>query len=352
MQHNLWILGLVTAAVYGVVVGSFLNVVIWRVPQGLSIASPVWSFCPRCEHRLSTMDLLPLVSFLALGTKCRYCKSDISWRYFTVEALTGLLFTAVYLIYGWSIASIVGCLFVALLVAIFFIDLDTFMIPDELSVLGVALGVVYNFLALIHLVPAREGTSPWMHLGSLTIPNSLFSAIVCALIFHGVSLAGYVYYTSRIGLPEPTGRLGRFLVGIVDDYVYLLLKFSGAALLIPAAKSFVVSREMSDLEPVQLSKEEVAAELENEEEQTGMGQGDAKLAAMIGAFLFIPQSLVAFMAAFLVGGLTGIFMIVFNKKTGRTAIPFGPYLAAGAMFSLLFGNKIIIWYLAYAFSKQ
>jgi leader peptidase (prepilin peptidase)/N-methyltransferase len=352
MQHNLWLLGLVTAVAYGIVIGSFLNVVIWRVPQGISIASPVWSFCPRCEHRLSSVDLVPLFSFLALGRKCRYCKAPISWRYFSVEALTGILFLGVYLCYGWSAASVFGCIFSALLIAIFFIDLDTFIIPDELSVLGIALGVIYNLLAILKIVPNRLSTSAFAHIAGLSIPNSLFAAVACALIFHAVSLIGYIYYRSRFGPPGMAEGVTRFLLGILDDYAYLLLKFSGLYLFVPAARNFVLSREIVDEGIIYQSKEEVAAELENEEEQTGMGQGDAKLAAMIGSFLFLPQALVALLIAFLVGGVTGMGLIIFQKKAGRTAIPFGPYLAAGAFVSLLFGDKIIGWYFAYAFAKQ
>jgi prepilin signal peptidase PulO-like enzyme (type II secretory pathway) len=269
-----------------------------------------------------------------------------------VEALTGIAFIAVYLCYGWSVASVFGCIFAALLVTIFFVDLDTFTIPDELNVLGIVLGVIYNLLAIAHVVPLRLGTASFAHIGRFPAPNSIFAAIVCALIFHFVSLAGYVYYTSKIGLPDPGVRLSKFFLGILDDYAYLWLKFTGISSIVPAAKKFVASREYIDDTAEFQTKEEVAAELENEEEQTGMGQGDAKLAAMIGAFLFLPQALVAFLTAFLIGGLSGIGLMVFQKKAGRTAIPFGPYLAAGAMFSLLFGDRIIAWYLAYAFAKQ
>jgi prepilin signal peptidase PulO-like enzyme (type II secretory pathway) len=218
--------------------------------------------------------------------------------------------------------------------------------------LGVALGIVYNILGMLRVVPARIGTVLTAHLGGLVVPNAILAAIICALIFHGVSLAGYIYYTSKIGLPNPVSRISQFLIGIVDDYAYLLLKFSGVALIVPAAKSFVAARDGAEEPALFATKEEIAAELENDEEQTGMGQGDAKLAAMIGAFLFLPQSLVAFLVAFLVGGLTGIGMMLFKKKAGRTAIPFGPYLVSGAIVSLLFGDRIITWYLAYALGKS
>jgi leader peptidase (prepilin peptidase) / N-methyltransferase len=344
-------LGLVTTTVYGVVIGSFLNVVIWRIPQGLSVSSPAWSYCPHCEHRLSGLDLVPLFSFLALGRKCRYCSKPISWRYFAVEAITGFSFFAVYLTYGLDWATLFGCLFAALLVTIFFIDLDTFMIPDELSVLGVLIGVSYNLCAIFHIFKSRQGAGLWAKVFGLHLPNAVFAAIVCALIFHFISFAGYVYYTGKIGLPDPVGRMSKFFLGVVDDYAYLLLKFSGSTLVFPAARKFVREREVVSEDQQYLTKEEVATELENEEEQTGMGQGDAKLAAMIGSFLLLPQAIVAFLAAIMVGALTGVGMMLFKGKTGRTAIAFGPYLAAGAMVSLVFGQRIINWYVAYAFPK-
>src|SRR5579883_523174 len=95
LPQSVWIVGLVIALAYGICIGSFLNVVIWRLPRGGSIASPKWSYCPRCEQRLTAMDLIPVLSFLALRARCRYCKAPISWRYPAIELLTGLLFVAV-----------------------------------------------------------------------------------------------------------------------------------------------------------------------------------------------------------------------------------------------------------------
>ena len=77
------------AALFGLNVGSFLNVVIWRLPRGGSLSEPTWSYCPRCEHRLGALDLVPVLSFLALRARCRYCGSPISWRYPGIELLTG-----------------------------------------------------------------------------------------------------------------------------------------------------------------------------------------------------------------------------------------------------------------------
>ena len=144
------LLGLIAALLFGVSIGSFLNVVIWRLPQGLSVSSPQWSFCPNCKTRLGTLDLFPLLSFLALGCKCRTCKKPISWRYFTVELITGLLFLAVaahnYLVPDVNLAlatvdTTFQCLFVSVLVAVFFIDLDCFIIPNRLNLAGVLIGI-------------------------------------------------------------------------------------------------------------------------------------------------------------------------------------------------------------------
>src|SRR5437870_197689 len=124
----------VTAFLFGVNIGSFLNVVIWRLPLGGSLVEPKYSYCPHCKRRLTAIDLIPLLSFLFLGRRCRTCKAPISWRYFTVELLTGLLFFALALQFHQSAPDAVSLmLFAALLVPITFIDLDIFEIPSSLN---------------------------------------------------------------------------------------------------------------------------------------------------------------------------------------------------------------------------
>src|SRR5690348_2472797 len=110
--------------IYGAVIGSFLNVCIWRMPREESVVHPP-SHCPGCDRRLQAMDLVPLLSQLFLRARCRYCKARISWRYFWVELLTGLAFLALYLRLGPSgrwVELIAGCLFTAVLIVVFFID--------------------------------------------------------------------------------------------------------------------------------------------------------------------------------------------------------------------------------------
>ena len=108
---------------FGLVIGSFLNVCIYRIPRRESVAWP-GSHCPACGYVLKYYDLIPLLSFLLLAGKCRQCRSHISWRYPTVEALTGLLFAASYLSCGFSWALLARLIFVCLLVVIGLIDLE------------------------------------------------------------------------------------------------------------------------------------------------------------------------------------------------------------------------------------
>ena len=132
-------LGSAIAFVYGVVVGSFLNVCICRLPEEQSIVTPP-SHCPKCNTKLKGMDLVPLFSFLLLGRKCRYCGAPISWRYFIIELVTGLVWVATYLKFGYSIDFFAYVLFLSALMVAFVVDFEHFIIPDQVWIVGVVLG--------------------------------------------------------------------------------------------------------------------------------------------------------------------------------------------------------------------
>ncbi len=137
------------ALLLGLSVGSFLNVVIWRLPREEGVAAGR-SHCPACKHSLGVFDLFPVLSFLLLRGKCRYCGVKISWRYPLVELATGALFLAALWQYGLSLASLGLCWFFAVLVAISLIDYDWKIIPDELLLAGLPAAVV---LGLAHTSP-------------------------------------------------------------------------------------------------------------------------------------------------------------------------------------------------------
>jgi len=248
----------ITIGLLGLLIGSFLNVVIYRVPRGESIVTP-GSHCPTCGQALRAWELLPVISFLIQKGKCRNCQSHISWRYPVVELLTGVLFYATATL---SLSAdtqparlLLNLVFVAVLTALSFIDLDTFRLPDV-----------------------------------LTLP--------------------------LLGI----GLLGAFLIPGAPSGLESLLSALGAGGLF-----WIIARVYPQ----------------------GMGLGDVKLVAALGAFLGFPSIFLAVFMGSLLGSFIGIFLIVAGRKRFRQQIPFGPYLALGAIFALLWGTRIFDYYWAW-----
>lgn len=237
--------------VVGLCVGSFLNVVIARVPEGRSVVSPR-SACPRCGAEIQWYDNVPLVSYALLRARCRRCGEPISIRYPIVELLTGLLFVFAGWHLGLSIDLLPALLLLTALVAITAIDLDRQLIPDVISLPGIAVGL---FLSAI------IGRPGWL--------DSLVGALVGGGIF--------------------------FLI-------------------------IVASRG-------------------------GMGGGDMKLGAMLGAFLGWKLVLVAILLSVLAGGVVAIVLLALRRRGRKDAVPFGPFLALGGAVSLFWGRPILEWYL-------
>jgi len=241
----------------GAAMGSFANVLIYRLPMGLSIVSP-GSRCPSCSAQIRWFDNIPIVSYFILGGRCRVCKTTISPRYPLVEALSGLLFAAVVFRVGIQPATAALALFAWALVVITFIDLDHRIIPDVISLPGTMLGLAFSF------VPG--------------FPRPVDSAV-------GVAIgAGFL-----------------FLV------LYAYEKIMG---------------------------------------EEGMGLGDVKLLAMIGAFLGWQALPVTILVSSLTGSLVGVgYALIKGESVRKFPVPFGPFLALGAIVHLFFGVEIIQWYL-------
>jgi leader peptidase (prepilin peptidase)/N-methyltransferase len=132
--------------VFGTVVGSFLNVCIWRIPREESLLKP-GSHCPKCNTPIAWYDNIPIVSYLVLRGRCRHCGERISIRYAVVEALTGALFVCLYLKFGLTIAFAVYCALVASFIAVTFIDIDHYIIPNRITFGGIGVGLVLSFTA-------------------------------------------------------------------------------------------------------------------------------------------------------------------------------------------------------------
>ena len=317
---------LVAAGLYGVAIGSFLNVVIWRLPRGQSIAEPTWSYCPRCEHRLGAFDLFPVLSFLGLGAKCRYCRQPISWRYPGVELLTGALFLAVTW-YAWQSGgqwydAVSGCLFAAILVCVFFIDLEHFIIPDGLSVLGALLGLAHGLIA-----------------GTFT--DSVLGLLGYAAVIYLIGLLSYVYLVAILDKRLSAGRAAAsYLRENAEDWLYV--GASSLAVVVPPLRSRVEARWGTPAPLEGFTSEEIEAD----EDAGGMGGGDGKLAAAIGANLGLSLALGSLGFAIFLGALAGLVVIARQRRRlgDRVPIPFGPAMAAGALLALFYGHALAAWY--------
>ncbi len=241
----------VVAFVFGAMIGSFLNVCIWRIPEGKSIVFPS-SHCPKCGQAIRPWDNIPILSWLVLRGRCRDCGDSISPRYPLVELLTALLSLAIFWLYGPSLQYLAGFFFAAVLVVITFIDFDHQIIPDVISLPGIPVFFLLGWFVM-----------------------------------------GVPFWECLLGI----------LVG--GGFLYLI----------------AVGYEL-------LTKRE------------GMGGGDIKLLAMIGAFLgWKSLFFVVFMSSIL-GALVGVAVIVLKGRDMKYAVPFGPFLSIAAVLYLFVGREL------------
>ncbi|HQN64105.1 MAG TPA: A24 family peptidase [Methylophilus sp.] len=266
------------SALLGLLLGSFLNVVIHRLPKMMerewhanclelqgkeipeqpkyTLVSPR-SACPKCGHQISAMENIPVISWLLLGGKCKGCKTPISIRYPMVEILTGLLLGLVANRFGYTSATFFAWLFTLALITLTFIDFDTQLLPDDITLPLLWLGLLFN-----------------LNGGFIDLKSAVIGA-----------MAGYLILWS----------------------VYWLFKL-------------VTGKE-------------------------GMGFGDFKLLAAIGAWFGWQLLPAVILLSSVVGAIIGIGLILFRGKQGGTAIPFGPFLALGGIAALFFGPQLARFYL-------
>ena len=238
------------ALLFGLVVGSFLNVVIARLPEHKSLVRPR-SACPRCSAIIAWYDNVPPLSFAMLRGRCRACGVRIPRRYPIVEAATGVLFAIAWVTVGPTPDFVAAAALLAALVAITAIDLAHQIIPDAITLPGIVAGVVGNLVT---------GRVAWL--------ESLLGIVVGGGIFLVIILAS----------------------------------------------------------------------------RGGMGGGDMKLGAMLGAFLGWKVGLLALLLAVLTGGVVALGLLLLGHKGRKEAIPFGPFLALGGAVTCLWGKSLLDWY--------
>ncbi len=243
-------------AIAGLLIGSFLNVCIARLPTRESVVFPA-SHCPHCGRALRWFENIPVASWLGLRGRCRTCGARIGLTYPIVEALTGVVFVAAYLIYGWTPLLAVRLLFACAMIVLFVIDLRHRILPNAITLPGIAAGFLF----------------------SLALPPGWLASLLGALL--------------------------------------------GGGLLYAIAEAYYRLRGVE-----------------------GLGMGDVKMLAMIGAFLGPQLTLVTLILASCAGSALGIALIVSRRGGMQAALPFGTFLAVGALVAAVSGDALLAWYIS------
>ena len=247
-------LALVAAALFGAIIGSFLNVVIYRLPLGQSIVSPP-SRCRNCGYQLKWYDNVPILSWILLGGRCRQCKTGVSIQYPIVELITAILFVLVVWLTPPGPLMFARLLLVCMLIALFGIDLEHQILPNAITLPGIVIGLLFSLIA----------------------PPGWRDALIGALLGGGI------------------------LYAIAAGY-YLWRR------------------------------------------QEGMGMGDVKMLAMIGAFLGWQAVIVTLVLASFAGSIIGVALMAAQKGDMKFALPFGTFLALGAVAAMFAGGPLVAWY--------
>jgi leader peptidase (prepilin peptidase)/N-methyltransferase len=292
---------------FGLAFGSFLNVCIYRLPRDLSVVSPR-SACPGCEKPISSYDNIPVLSWLILGGRCRQCKTRISPRYLVVELLTASVFLSCYAHFGFTLATVKYCVLGFLLLGLIFTDAETHLLPDRMTLPGLALGLIFSLL-----VPVND-------LASQLLPGLVSLPVSSDVSWH--------------------------LLSLIDSILGAAL---GASFIYGAGAIYLRARGVE-----------------------GMGFGDVKLMAMVGAFLGMKLTIFTLFSASIAGSLFGLWtvLVVWVKRTRRRMarlheparearrrawesaaialrrheMPFGVFLGSMAMIAFFFGNRFLGWY--------
>lgn len=349
------------AFVFGAIVGSFLNVCIYRLPLGLSVNEPRRSFCPHCKNQIPWHRNIPLVSWVALRGKCADCGGGIPFRYFGVELITALLFLGVWL-KCWStgewVLALPYSILAGLLIVATFIDFEHFIIPDEITIGGTVAGIVLGFAipVLMHEESHLLGAF-WSAIGAAAGFLTLRSVVELGKLAFGkkritLEPAETFVWTRRGDDAElkagdevsvwsdlfsrDTDRLlmqcaSAEIAGEKHENVLLQFTFNQ---LVAGEKEF----GLDTLDTISGVCSEITIPRE------AMGLGDVKFIAAIGAFL--GWQAVFFSIAFgsVVGALFGLLSIAFGRREWSAKIPFGPYLAVGALLWIFTGPEIVRWY--------
>ena len=345
------------AFVLGAAIGSFLNVCIYRFPRDLSVNKPRRSFCPNCHQEIPWSQNLPLLSWLILRGRCSNCGSKIAFRYFGVELITALLFLAVWRFFPWQIA-IAYWVFISILIVATFVDLEHFIIPDQVTIGGTILGVIASLL-----VPELMSADSRLAAVVRSVLAAALGYVVLWIVLEGGKIA---FGKKRVQLDGPTpftwtrhGDDASFIVGDEQGLWSEYFAREKDRLLLHCDETRIDNRNYGEAtlefhyNRVRVGEEEfvldtldhisgVVRELEIPRE--AMGRGDLKFLAAIGAFTGWRAVLFSIFAGSVLGSVVGLVTLVAGKRVWSAKLPFGPYLAVGALIWIFFGEFFARWY--------
>ncbi len=334
--------------VFGAVVGSFLNVCIHRMPRGQSIVSPP-SACPHCQTHIRWYHNIPLVTYLLIRGKCRYCGEAITPRYFIVELLTAVAFLAVWLRFdGWE--PVIYWILLSGLVVATFIDCEHLIIPNEITLGGIVVGVLLSLLRPTDAIPALLQS---------------FLGILCGggVLFVVVEAGKLLFGKQKLDLTSDTRiEIANRRVTInADVWPWENLFYRQSDRITFSAATLKFGDQIFESVPVEVSETKLTVNGQEFDLVTigpidatsdriwlpreAMGFGDVKLLAAIGAFLGWQATLFTVFFSSVLGSLVGLSGIAFRRLQWQTRIPYGPYLVVAAVVWIFYGQSIVQWYL-------
>ncbi len=348
------------AFMLGACVGSFLNVVIHRVPRDMTVNKPKRSFCPFCKKPIPWYQNIPLFSWVVLRGKCAECGAKIAFRYVLVELITALFFILIWIYFPWQIALIYWIL-ISLLIAATFIDLEHYIIPDGITIGGAIVGLGCAFI-----VPQLFGEVSHVRslgqsaLGAVVGYGSLWAVVHLGKLLFGRLKESFEEpvpwsITQGEGEEEPVFRLGE------ESTLWSEFFFRPSdRMVMECPRIKVKSKEHRDVtarifyDRVEVGDQKISLEdldsLEGDATEVvipreAMGFGDVKFMALIGAFLGWRAVIFTVLAGSLAGAIVGLTARITGKQEWSSKIPFGPFLALGAVIWMFYGWIILRWYL-------
>lgn len=367
----------VILGIIGALIGSFGNVVIYRLPLKKSVVWP-GSSCPKCGHKIKPWENIPILSWLFLRGKCSSCNDPISIRYPLIEALTAAGFVILSLrfpieTYGLTVFPLLAIY--AMLVMMSMIDVDHYILPDSLTLPALMVGILGTFVyapesGLPSLMPALAGGA--IGAGIIALINRVGSLVLRR--FADTKERLWPIGMDQVNVAAVGGALGGWWLGlgvaaasfvanlvarkplrIPEPFMYafwvIALVFSVTNLIIHPVQSIAGSLAAAGIISIvgatfwwlrDIFSKQTEAPQEDDDEPVAMGFGDVKLAAVLGVFLGWQNMLVALLLAFVIGAVGGV---IGRLAGGSRMVPFGPYLAIGGMLALFVGQPLIGWYL-------